>query len=171
MSAAVQTDRVERVLRQRGPAGVTTLDFKAPVVDGGPPIERLAARILELKKRGLNITKTMVPASPTGGARIARYVLTEAGSLPAEDDQDHGGPGPAAGSPSIPPAPDGDAGGAPSSSAAVGQAAAHDPGAPPPPVMGQVRGGLPDDSPLQLFATDAAAPSPRSAYDPIDEAA
>lgn len=64
-----QRDRVERMLHQRGSLGVTPLDFQGPeVIDGGSPIQRLAPRIDELRKRG-HIIRTFKKG------KVARYVL------------------------------------------------------------------------------------------------
>lgn len=52
-----QTSRVLRLLEHRGAYGVTAVDFQLPdVADGGPPILRVAARILELREEGYHIT-------------------------------------------------------------------------------------------------------------------
>jgi hypothetical protein len=49
-----QVDRVERALRELGQFNETA--FAAPnVLDGGLPIQRVAARIFELRQRGLLI--------------------------------------------------------------------------------------------------------------------
>lgn len=51
------TDRVLALLRTRKEAGVSPIDFAAPnVVDGEKPVMRVAARILELRKDGFDIT-------------------------------------------------------------------------------------------------------------------
>lgn len=51
-----QTERVLNAL-QRYPRGITQVDFLLPdVIDGGPPITRIGARILELRDAGHKIT-------------------------------------------------------------------------------------------------------------------
>jgi hypothetical protein len=51
-----QTERVLRLLERRGPHGVTAVDFQLPdIADGGKPILRVAARILELRDQGHRI--------------------------------------------------------------------------------------------------------------------
>ena len=50
-----QTDRVLKLLRQRGEEGLNTVDLMAPAVDGGKPILRLAARIFDLQQQGYRI--------------------------------------------------------------------------------------------------------------------
>lgn len=48
-----QTERVLRALQQAGDRGVTQVDFALPdVVDGGPPITRVAARVKDLRVQG-----------------------------------------------------------------------------------------------------------------------
>lgn len=48
-----QTERVLRALQAAGDRGVTQVDFSLPdVVDGGPPITRVAARIKDLREHG-----------------------------------------------------------------------------------------------------------------------
>ncbi len=72
IAAMPQADRVLRVLRQRRGDGVTVIEFRPPdVIDGGAPIERLAARVEELRKRGHRID------TRKGRTRLARYVLIE----------------------------------------------------------------------------------------------
>lgn len=62
-----QAQRIERVARQRGSHGFTVADFASPdVVDGGPPILRVAARVAELRSRGVPI----VQAGRRGGLVI-----------------------------------------------------------------------------------------------------
>lgn len=47
-----QQDRVLAALQAAGPRGITAVDFDLPnVIDGGKPIQRVAARIDELKNR------------------------------------------------------------------------------------------------------------------------
>lgn len=53
---ATQTDRVLRALERAGARGITAVDFQLPdVIDGGPPILRVAARIEELADAGHRI--------------------------------------------------------------------------------------------------------------------
>lgn len=48
-----EKDRILRLARERGERGFTAVDFLAPhVVDGGKPITRTAARVLDLKREG-----------------------------------------------------------------------------------------------------------------------
>jgi len=76
MRPATQTDRVLRVLQQRGERGVSAVDFLLPhVVDGGPPILRLPSRVDDLRRRGHRISSSM---KKVGGARLAVYVLADA---------------------------------------------------------------------------------------------
>lgn len=67
-------ERVIRLLRARGPEGVTMTEFLAPnVVDGLKPITRMAARIGDLRhKHGHEIRTDQVRS---GEALVARYVL------------------------------------------------------------------------------------------------
>lgn len=81
-NAPTQVERVERLLRQRGEQGVTPVDFLLPnIVDGGRPITRVAARVLDLRNQGLNIT--------TSGTRngVAVYVLR----VPVKRSEQHPG--------------------------------------------------------------------------------
>jgi Helix-turn-helix domain len=76
-----QRDRVLAALRRAGGRGITQLDFDLPdVVDGGPPIKRVAARIDELRTAGHWI------ASQRTRQRMARYVLVDADTLTAATD-------------------------------------------------------------------------------------
>lgn len=51
-----QTDRVLDALRKAGPRGITAVDFALPdVIDGGPPITRVAARVMDLRHQGHTI--------------------------------------------------------------------------------------------------------------------
>lgn len=53
-----QKARALAALRTRGADGLCTTDFLAPdVIDHGPPITRLAARILELREDGHEIVE------------------------------------------------------------------------------------------------------------------
>ena len=49
-----QSERVLRALRAVGPRGITQADFSGlhGTPDNGPPITRVAARIVDLKERG-----------------------------------------------------------------------------------------------------------------------
>lgn len=48
-----QTARVLAALRAHPERGITAVDFlRIPTIDGGPPITRVAARILELREAG-----------------------------------------------------------------------------------------------------------------------
>lgn len=56
MSAVSQTERVLDALRKAGPRGITAVDFALPdVIDGGPPIMRVAARVMDLRRQGHTI--------------------------------------------------------------------------------------------------------------------
>ncbi len=69
MARRTQTDRVHDALRRAGRRGVRTTDFiGAPVVDGGPPILRVASRVAELRAAGHRIETRRAGA-------VARYVL------------------------------------------------------------------------------------------------
>jgi hypothetical protein len=72
-----QNDRVLAALKQAGPRGITELDFEAPrVTDGGKPIRRLAARIFDLRLRGL-------PVEPNGERDgLTVYVLKSVETAP-----------------------------------------------------------------------------------------
>jgi hypothetical protein len=64
-------DRVLGFLHAAGAAGITQWDMHHPP-DGGKPIERLAARTFDLrKKQGQDVRKF---TETVGGSRIARYV-------------------------------------------------------------------------------------------------
>lgn len=64
-----QRERVERLLKERGLAGITQADFDGPTADHGLPIRRLAARIEELRRDGWIIESHKDPS------KFARYVL------------------------------------------------------------------------------------------------
>ena len=64
-----QRERVERLLKERGPLGITQADFDGPTVDGGLPIRRLASRINELRQDGWTIKSQRDPS------KFSRYVL------------------------------------------------------------------------------------------------
>lgn len=65
-----QRQRVKRALDQRGPRGVSPVDFTSPTIDGGPPIMRVAARIYELRQT-YKITEI------TGDDGCARYLYSK----------------------------------------------------------------------------------------------
>jgi hypothetical protein len=67
-----QTARVEQLLRRRGEHGMTAAEFTAPTVDGGPPIFRVAARVAELRARGLAVV-----SEDTRDGGLTVYVLRE----------------------------------------------------------------------------------------------
>jgi len=79
-SSRTQIQRVAALLRERGPLGITCVDFQGPhVADGGRPVLRLGARVWELQTRhGHVIESELVTLS--GGARVSRYRLV--GSSP-----------------------------------------------------------------------------------------
>lgn len=57
-TSPTQAERVLRALRRAGERGLTAVDFGLPhVVDGGEPVTRLAARVLELREQGHTIVK------------------------------------------------------------------------------------------------------------------
>ena len=51
-----QTERVLAMLRVRGERGLRPEHFLAPTIDGGRPILRVAARVLDLRRQGYEIT-------------------------------------------------------------------------------------------------------------------
>jgi len=51
----IQIERVRRALRRRGSNGITQHDFLGNTIDGGPAIQRLAARIYDLRQAGEHI--------------------------------------------------------------------------------------------------------------------
>ena len=65
------SDRVLGFLHAAGEAGITQWDMHRPP-DGGKPVERLAARVLDLKKKDGEDVRTF--AEKAGRSRIARYV-------------------------------------------------------------------------------------------------
>lgn len=66
-----QAGRVYSALLRAGSEGITPIDFAAPdVIDGGPPIMRVAARIRDLREEGFNIDTVTE-------ARVARYSLAD----------------------------------------------------------------------------------------------
>lgn len=65
-----QTKRIRHALERAGRRGISPTDFTSyPAIDGGPPILRLAARILDLRREGLSIEASKDPSG------TARYVL------------------------------------------------------------------------------------------------
>jgi hypothetical protein len=59
MRTLTQQERVLRSLTQTGQRGITAADWtRQPTPDGGPPIQRLAARIGELRQAGHEIPDT-----------------------------------------------------------------------------------------------------------------
>lgn len=69
-----QCDRVLALLRSRGGDGLNTAELQeAPIVDGGAPILRLAARVHQLQERGIAITSRREQNG------TATYTLTEEG--------------------------------------------------------------------------------------------
>ncbi len=75
MTAPSQTERVLNALRKAGGRGVTQVDFSLPdVIDGGPPITRVAARIKDLRRQG----HTIVPAGTRQRCRIYELVAVPA---------------------------------------------------------------------------------------------
>jgi hypothetical protein len=71
-----QRDRVIEALRRAGDHGITAVDFLLPnVIDGGPPIVRLPARIDELRADGHHIEHA--------GRRRNRCVVYVLTTLPA----------------------------------------------------------------------------------------
>ena len=75
---SAQRDRVLRALQTAGSAGITAADFSGlnGTPDQGPPIMRVAARIMELREAGHRIEaiQTWVAKSlPTCGARLGGF--------------------------------------------------------------------------------------------------
>jgi hypothetical protein len=83
LPARTQRERVLDALRRAGDHGITAVDFLLPdVVDGGPPIVRLPARVDELRHAGYVIV---------GAGRRAKcqvYVLNEPARAATRDDDD-----------------------------------------------------------------------------------
>jgi hypothetical protein len=69
-----------RALRQRGPAGLTSLEAIREV-----GTNRVSGRVLELRAAGFDV-ETHWETTP-GGARIARYVLVERHPEPTRGEQ------------------------------------------------------------------------------------
>jgi hypothetical protein len=65
------TDRVLGFLHAAGPKGVTQWQMHSPP-DGGKPIERLSARVLEIKRERLQVVEKQW--EKVGKSRVARYV-------------------------------------------------------------------------------------------------
>jgi hypothetical protein len=63
--------RVLNLLRSHG--SLTPRDFRHPTIDGGDEMERLAARINEIRGEGHNVV-TSIEVTPNG-KRYARYTL------------------------------------------------------------------------------------------------
>lgn len=73
-------DRVLGFLHRAGAGGITQWDMHRPP-DGGKPIERLAARVLDLKKKeGQDVRKI---TEKRGKSRVARYVHADYVDAPA----------------------------------------------------------------------------------------
>lgn len=94
-----QSERVLRALQTAGSRGVTQVDFSLPdVVDGGPPITRVAARVKDLREQGHMIIGAGLrqscrvyllvpqagPAAPTGASDTAYVAADEGLFAPAE---------------------------------------------------------------------------------------
>jgi hypothetical protein len=65
------TDRVLEFLHAAGPRGITQWQMHSPP-DGGKPVERLSARVLEIKRERLQVVKK--EWEKVGKSRVARYV-------------------------------------------------------------------------------------------------
>lgn len=73
-------DRVLQFLHRAGAAGITQWDMHNPP-DNGKPVERLAARVYDLrKKEGHDVRKFMVKRQKS---RVAKYVLPDYIEAPA----------------------------------------------------------------------------------------
>ena len=73
-----QNERVAALLRQAGRCGLQQQDVDGPVLDGGPPIRRLASRISDLRDRGW-----MIDASARR-SKMAVYRLISEPAAPAQ---------------------------------------------------------------------------------------
>jgi len=73
-----QNERVAALLRQAARRGLTQLDADGPVLDGGPPIRRLASRISDLRDRGWVID------SSARRSKMAVYRLIAEPAAPAQ---------------------------------------------------------------------------------------
>lgn len=72
-----QRERIEKVLRERGYVAAT--DFMAPnVIDGGKPITRVAARMLELRAAGYELERERAK-NGTAIYRLIKAPLAAAG--------------------------------------------------------------------------------------------
>lgn len=82
-----QVQRIERVLAERGYFNET--EFAAPnVLDGGKPIQRVAARIFELRKAGEDIaTRRESNGTATYVKRLAVVTEEETGQLALVEGQ------------------------------------------------------------------------------------
>lgn len=81
--------QTERVLAQLRKSSVTIADFdRQPACDGGDKITRLAARILDLKKRGLPIDSRMVRL---GDTHVKEYWLSDLVEATPEADTEQAG--------------------------------------------------------------------------------
>jgi hypothetical protein len=75
MARISQANRVLALLRQRGEAGTSALEWAAIPPDGATPIVDLAGVIRQLRQRGYNIESR--ERTTGNGVRHARYVLRE----------------------------------------------------------------------------------------------
>ncbi len=83
-----QSQRIARALKMRGPRGITPLDFIGDTFDGGTQIMRVAARVQELRDRGLTIENVggqhaiYVLRDPEGGENAPESTPTAPGHTP-----------------------------------------------------------------------------------------
>lgn len=81
-----QTERVLRALQQAGDRGVTQVDFALPdVVDGLPPITRVAARVKDLREQGHMIVAAGTRQSCRVYTLVSQQELQEAAVSPEGD--------------------------------------------------------------------------------------
>jgi len=81
-----QSERVLRALQRAGDRGVTQVDFALPdVIDGGPPITRVAARVKDLREHGHMIVAAGTRQQCRVYALVSRRELTEAAVSPEGD--------------------------------------------------------------------------------------
>jgi len=73
-----QNERVAALLRQAGRRGLQQIDVDGLVLDGGPPIRRLASRITDLRARGWVID------SSARRSKMAVYRLVAEPAAPAQ---------------------------------------------------------------------------------------
>jgi len=73
-----QNERVAALLRRAGRRGLQQIDVEGPVLDGGPPIRRLASRINDLRGHGWVID------SSARRAKMAVYVALSEPAAPAQ---------------------------------------------------------------------------------------